>query len=303
MLNTGVALLGLTVAVQSVDLALSPKGRLKIGEQALPALYEEVSIPTSNTFIMSIVPHWSLDALEGISSLRGLGWEFGKGVSVPKDSRPLQRGSFVKATLTIFAKNYLIVDFILALIQLLPGIGSTAGGSLFYTSLPLIPRYITSTLILMISGAAMTAGFEALYSLGTLIGVGVLDQSPAAWPPLTCNPFAADSVGDFWARRWHQTLRRTFLVMGGLPAGWIAGRPGMIMGTFIASGLFHEFGVYVIGRGIDHTVTMFFTMQGVAVILEGLWRSATGRRVGGWPGRIWTYTFMVPLAEMCCKFS
>lgn len=287
--------------MQSIDLALSPQGRLKVGEKRLPTLYEDTAASNPATSRLAFLPGWCLDAFEVVFSLRGLGWEFGKGVIVPKDSRPPQRDLFIKATLVSFIKNYFIVDFIIALLQLMPGIGSTTGGSMFYTSLPLAHRYIVSTFILMISGGAMTAGFEALYSLGTLIGVGILNQPPAAWPPLTSNPFAADSLGDFWSKRWHQTLRRTFIVMGGIPAGWIAGRPGMVIGTFIASGLIHELGAYSIGRGIDHTVTLFFTIQGVAVALEGLWRSVTGRRVGGWPGRIWAYALMVPLGEICCE--
>ncbi|KIP09389.1 hypothetical protein PHLGIDRAFT_22992 [Phlebiopsis gigantea 11061_1 CR5-6] len=295
------ALLGITVAVQSIDMALSPQGRLKIGETSLPSLYEEssTSAPNVHKSASGVLPPWSLEAWDVTFSLRGIGWKFGKGVSVPKDTRPQERGPFLKAASISFLKNYLTLDIVVAILQLMPGIGSTAGGSMFYSNLPLAPRLLVSTLITLISGAAMTAGFETLYALGTLLGVGLLGQSPSAWPPLTSNPFAAESISEFWAKRWHQTLRRTFLVMGGIPAGRIAGRPGMIIGAFFASGLFHEFGAYALGRGMDHTVTAFFTLQGVAVVLEGLWTSVTGRKVGGWPGRIWAYAFMMPLAQMC----
>lgn len=294
------ALLGITAAVQSIDLALSPKGRMKVGETTLPPLYEEAQAPKTEG---SLLPRWCLDAFDVIFSLRGIGYEFGKGVYIPKDTRPAERSAFLKSTSYTFIKTYLVVDFVIAIIQQLPGIGSTAGGSLFSSSLPSIPRYLFSTFILFFSGAAMSAGFESLYSLGTLIGVGIFGQSPTAWPPLTSNPFAADSIGDFWARRWHQTLRRTFVVMGGIPGGWIAGRLGFVMGVFIASGLFHEFGAYAIGRGMDHRVTLFFTLQGVGVILEELWKRATGYRVGGWGGRIWAYCVMVCLGQMCRKCS
>ena len=134
-----------------------------------------------------------------------------------------------------------------------------------------------------------------------VLGVGLLGQTETQWPPLTDNPFKADSISNFWARRWHQMLRRTFIVMGGIPGGWIAGRPGAVLGTFIASGLFHEFGAYAIGRGIDHTVTLFFAVQGVAVILERLWHRWTGYYVRGWGGRAWAYLVMVPLGQICCE--
>ena len=297
------ALLGITVAVQSIDMAFTSQGRLKIGETALPSLYEapSTSVADAQKSTGAILPPWALEAWDVIFSLRGLGWQFGKGVSVPKDTRPQERSAFLKAALISFIKNYLILDIVVAILQLMPGIGSTAGGSMFYSNLPLIPRLLVSTFVSLISGAAMTAGFETLYAVGILLGVGLLGQSPSSWPPLTSNPFAAESISDFWAKRWHQTLRRTFLVMGGIPAGKIAGRSGMVIGTFFASGLFHEFGAYALGRGMDHTVTAFFTLQGVAVMLEGLWQSITGRKVGGWPGRIWAYAFMMPLAQICCE--
>lgn len=235
-------------------------------------------------------------------SLRGLGWEFGKGIYIPEDPRPQQRNAFLKATAFTFIKNFFFVDLGIALIQQLPGIGSTTGGSMFYASLPSMPRYTVSTLIFFLSGATMTAGFEALYALGTLIGVGLLGQAPGAWPPLTANPFTTESIADFWAHRWHQALRRTFMVAGGIPLGMILGRAGAVIGAFTASGLFHEFGTYALGRGMDHRVTLFFILQGVAVLLESIFKQVTGRRVCGWPGRLWAYLVMVPLGQICREF-
>ncbi|GJE92487.1 membrane bound O-acyl transferase family-domain-containing protein [Phanerochaete sordida] len=293
------ALVGITIAVQSVDLALSAKGRLKVGEKDLPALYEDSQGPRQHMQHPSRLPQWMLEALDVAFSLRGLGWEFGKGVNIPKDTRPQERSAFLKATAFTFLKTFPVVDLGIAIIQQLPGIGSTAGGSMFYTSLPSIPRYVASTAIFLLSGATMTAGFEALYSIGTLVGVGLLRQAPGAWPPLTANPFTAESLGDFWARRWHQMLRRTFMVAGGIPLGMLLGRAGAVFGAFFASGLFHEFGTYATGRGMDHRVTIFFVLQGVGVVLEGVWKQLTGRRVCGWPGRVWAYLVMVPLGQMC----
>lgn len=293
------ALLGITIAVQSIDLAFSEQGRLKVGEKELPPLYDDSNASSQQAGQSSLLPQWAAEAIDVAFSLRGLGWQFGKGVKIPKDNRPQQRDAFLKATAMTFLKGYFLVDLGIALIQQLPGIGSTAGGSMFYTSLPAIPRYIVSTLILLFSGATMTAGFETLYALGTLVGVGLLGQAPSAWPPLTANPFTTESLSDFWARRWHQTLRRTFIVAGGIPLGWVTGRAGVVIGAFIASGLFHELGTYALGRGMDHRVTLFFTLQGVAVLLEGLWKQLTGREVRGWAGRIWAYVAMVPLGQMC----
>jgi hypothetical protein len=297
-------LLGVTACAQSIDLALSTKGRLKVGENTLPPVYNEPGPKHDGCSSSGILPPWALDAFDTIFSLRGIGWRFGRHIYVPVDHKPIaQRPVFLALTVFEFIFYYLVADLLITLIQLLPGIGSTAGGSIFYADLPLVPRYALSTAITLVAGAAMTSGFEALYALATLVGVIIFKQPETAWPPLIDNPFAADSIADFWARRWHQVLRRTFMVMGGIPGGWIAGRAGVVMGTFLASGIFHELGAYAIGRGIDHRVTLFFTLQGVAVILEGLWQKTTGHRVQGWGGRIWAYLVMLPLAQMCCKYS
>ena len=97
-------------------------------------------------------------------------------------------------------------------------------------------------------------------------------------------------------------MRRTFLVFGGIPGGWLAGRFGAVMGTFIASGLYHELGFYMINRGLDHRTTLFFVLQGVAMILERAYTSVTGSRVGGWKGRIWAYFWVLVVGQICSKW-
>jgi hypothetical protein len=101
----------------------------------------------------------------------------------------------------------------------------------------------------------------------------------------------------FWSKRWHQLFRQTFMVVGGYPGKRIAGDVGMVFGVFIASGLYHECGMYAMGRGFDHTVIVFFALQGPLLILERLWRHFTGRRVRGWMGRFWVYFILFIVAQ------
>jgi len=99
---------------------------------------------------------------------------------------------------------------------------------------------------------------------------------------------------ELWAKNWHQLLRNTFTVLGGYPGRWIAGDVGMLLGTFIASGLYHESSMYAMGRGFDHTVTLFFAAQGPILIGERLWRRVTGKRVNS---RLWVYFIMFIAAQ------
>jgi hypothetical protein len=296
-------IIGLSLLALCIDFAFSRDGRLKAGEKQLPSLRESSSRGPHAHSVARFFPAGLVDATEASTTLRWIGWEIGKGVAVPPDSRPKTRSAFLKATAWLLVGNFIAVDFLVACIKLLPGIGSPAGSTIFFSHLPLLPRYTFSTILAAISGTAMVAGFNTLHYLGTLIGVGVLGQSPEQWPPLTNNPWSSESISDLWAKRWHQMLRRVFLVYGGIPGGWIAGRVGLVLGTFLASGLLHEFGLYVIGRGIDHRVTFFFTFQGVCVLLEVLWRRITGRKVRGWGGRLWTYAVVLGTGQAACKFS
>ncbi|GAA5903980.1 hypothetical protein JCM8208_001749 [Rhodotorula glutinis] len=46
-----------------------------------------------------------------------------------------------------------------------------------------------------------------------------------------------------------------------------------------------------------HGTWVFFLAQPVAVALEGLWAKRTGRRVGGWAGRVWVALWVVGLGQ------
>lgn len=299
---------GLTAAIISIDFGCLKEGRYKVGEITLPAVYEPSSSNNQDNGEGPANGHpkflspWMIDAFEVATALRGLGWEFGKGVYIPPHPVPVDnRTAFLKYAFTQFTKSYLCVDLLSFLMKLVPGIGTTDGGSIFFTDLPLVPRYVVSTLITAGTGALAINGFTCGYALLSLLGVGLLGQSPAAWLPLMDNPWSAESLQDFWSRRWHQLLRRTFLVLGGIPCGWVAGRIGTIVGSFLASGLLHEGGMYLLGRGLDFRVTAAFFMQGVLVVLEYIFKLATGRRVGGRWGRIWAciniFIWTQPLSE------
>ena len=189
--------------------------------------------------------------------------------------------------------------------KLIPEIGSPLGGSMFFP-LPPIQRYAISTTIHIMTGTIVLSGFETAYAFLTLLGVGLLNQSPLLWPPFFDSPFSSDSLAIFWAKRWHQLLRRTFFVFGGYPGKWLgsliskeAGNLGMLFGVFTASGLFHELTTYTMGRGFDNNITLFFMVQAAATLSERVWYKATGRKVQGWIGLFWVYFCIMILGQPC----
>ena len=76
----------------------------------------------------------------------------------------------------------------------------------------------------------------------------------------------------------------------------------MVLGTFLASGLFHAFSLYSSRRGFDYSTVVFFALQGPLLMLERLWRRITGRRVGGWIGMLWVYLILFAGAQPMGNF-
>jgi len=280
------------------------------------------------------------DAIEVVSSVRGIGWEWGKGLYVAPDTRPLDRSGFLKATLRTFVLSFLALDGIESFLKLLPPFRVHQGGSLFFMTTPpaflseyaivswfvksypalstFVVKYTVSTGIAFLMGLAIIAGFEMCYAMLELFCVGLLGHNPESWPPLFDHPWLATSLADFWGRRWHQTLRQTFFVLGGYPLQWIVesllrpmvgqekassiGRMGLVLGTFTASGLFHGLSIYGMGDGgVDYITILYFTIQGVLLLAERFWRKITGKRVRGTWGRIWTYFAVLSGIEFCSE--
>ncbi|KIY72002.1 hypothetical protein CYLTODRAFT_389499 [Cylindrobasidium torrendii FP15055 ss-10] len=300
--NWGQCLMAIYLCGRSLEFALTPEGMLKLDE-IRPGVSKGKASSNGSAYIEEVqpsstwIPKWFGDAMELAHTLRGLQFKFGRNMHLPHDSRPMERGPFLKATGISFIQHFLIVDILETILKLFPGVGSVEGGSMFYPELSIIPRYATSTLIHMITGTCLLSGFYMVYHLVTLFAVGIVGDKPSQWPPVLDNPWISESLHELWATRWHQLLRQTFLVYGGYPGRWIAGNLGMLFGVFIASGLFHELGMYGMGHGIDHATIKFFMAQAPFMMLERVFKRVTGRRIHGWPGRLWVYLIMYVLAQ------
>ncbi|KAJ4482026.1 hypothetical protein J3R30DRAFT_3455944 [Lentinula aciculospora] len=309
--NWGQGLAAEVIIAKALEYALTPEGMLRVGESQpnqtkgkAKAEYngdardddEGHRVPPKKPQTSSFISAFR-DAIHLAHEMRGAGWKFGAGTHMPKTIRPLERNQFLQKTLWSFIKHFLVLDLIESIIKLFPGVGTPAGGSIFYQNLPIPQRYFVSTTIHMLTGTALLSGFYMVYDLLTLFAVYGCNDSPYSWPPVMDHPWTADSMHIFWAKRWHQLLKRTFVVCGGIPGKWIAGEIGALFGTFIASGLFHECAIYAMGRGFDPVVPIFFVLQAPVLILERLWRTVLGRRLGGWAGRLWVYSMMFFFAQ------
>ncbi|KAG1872477.1 hypothetical protein DFJ58DRAFT_903875 [Suillus subalutaceus] len=279
--NWAQGVLAEAISAKAIDFAWRKEGILKIDEvqpgvarnpDAVKANGDAhakpvTSDPATPTFA------WLYDALEVILSNRGLGWKFGIGIHVPREERSLERNSFLFATLISFIGNYMIFDLLESLIKLVPDVGAPHGGTIFRAELPFFHRYALSTAIHVATGSCILAAFELFYDLITIFAVLLLGKLPVCM------------------------ASQIFFIFGGFFGKIIAGKFGMLFGTFIGSGLYHEFAAYALGRGFDTIVPLFFMLQAPLLLCEKAWYKYTGHRVGGLYGRLWVYFCVIILGQ------
>jgi hypothetical protein len=165
---------------------------------------------------------------------------------------------------------------------------------IFDSSLPPLHRYARSTIITVLTGFTVYLGIDTQYHFLTLIAIIVFQQSPSLWPPISDKPYRATSLNQFWTMRWHQSFRDVFIKCGGTPLAYFFGKAGGILGAFIISGILHDLGCWGMGRGTDiRSISGFFLMNGIGIILERVYKSVTGKRVEGVVGHIWTCTWLI----------
>jgi hypothetical protein len=231
-----------------------------------------------------------LDAVDLMCNMRGIDWSFSSSSTIPPHpSASLGRLAFAARTLAYGLFSLAIFDGAQHIIQ----VAHPDGGTIFTPSLPPIAQYLDALKTTLLAGLVFYFNIETVYATATLAGLA-LGSPPRRWPPFSTPPWRATSVARFWGRAWHQTFRRPFLALGGAPLRALLGPPGMWLGAFGASAAFHDWTMWGMGRGVAgwRAQTFFWTMGG-GCAAEYLFSRATGRRVGGAFGWVWTMCWTV----------
>ncbi|KAF9524846.1 membrane bound O-acyl transferase family-domain-containing protein [Crepidotus variabilis] len=237
------------------------------------------------------------DAMDLCFNLRGIGWDWSRGLKIPEETRDItSRSTFLWSTLWWTVRDTFFFDLSHYVLQWFSPttLGSPVGGTIFDESLPAVQRYARSTIITLLFGFVGYWMIDCLYHTSTLIGVLIFRQDPSQWPPLSNKPYLARSLNEFWTFRWHQSFRDCFIHIGSNPFYIIFGKYGAILGAFVVSGILHDLGCWAMGRGTEPMrVSGFFIMSGIGCILEILFKTYTGKRVGGALGTIWAMTWLL----------
>ncbi|KAI6040569.1 hypothetical protein EDC04DRAFT_2602355 [Pisolithus marmoratus] len=246
-------------------------------------------------------PSIVMDVLDLSTNMRGFGWNLSKSFRFPPENRPTSRLWFIAYVFISFWFSRFICGLSqLALLAFSPEtFTALSGDTIFDPTLPPLMRYIRSSALTIIDACGIYAVMQMNYDIVTFFGVAVFQQDPAQWPPAYDKPWKSDSLRDFWGYRWHQFLRRTFIVAGGWPLGSLFGHAGYVLGTFLGSGIVHNVVVVMNNQSVEWwCMILSFGMMGVGVVLEQGFTLLTGKQVGGWIGRVWTMTWLLVWGNM-----
>ena len=238
------------------------------------------------------------DALDLASSLRGHGWEWSRGLYIPPETRPVNRTAFVFYTFLSALAHTLICGAlhraIVTMVPLAMGVGAIPEGStILDETLPFLVRYLRASLISTFTAFSIYTVLQMGYDFATILAILVLGQDPAEWPPVFQAPWFATSLSDFWARRWHQMFRRTFLLLS-YPLSLVLGRAGLVVGAFLASAVLHYITVLTLNSRAEFWwMLVGFGMMAPGVLAEQAFYRLTGRRVGGVLGWVWTMSWLI----------
>lgn len=116
--------------------------------------------------------------------------------------------------------------------------------------------------------------------------------------PLMNWPIASTSVSQFWGQRWNTAFRdlaHRFLFR---PLTIRFGPRAAIAGGFLFSGIVHDAVISLPAGGGYGLPTLYFALQGMALLLE---RSRLGKAIGlggGWRGRLFALVVIVGPASL-----
>ena len=158
-----------------------------------------------------------------------------------------------------------------------------------------------------LAGNGLLAGWIGMVGFIFLLHFGLFAMLSLFWqeqgisaPPLMNCPIAASSLSDFWGRRWNAGFRDIVFGLFFLPLARWCGATAAVALTFLLSGLLHEL-VITLPAGADFGLpTLYFALQGVAMLAE---RSPLGVRLGlarGWLAH--AFTFIVVTAPIFALF-
>jgi alginate O-acetyltransferase complex protein AlgI len=130
----------------------------------------------------------------------------------------------------------------------------------------------------------LVSGWMAMTGIVSVLHFGVSHFASLAWRSRGVNavhimdkPVLAQSLADFWGRRWNLAFRELMHQFVFRPLAPQLGSARAMLVVFFVSGLIHDAVISFAARGGYGLPTIYFLIQGLALLFE---RSPLGRRMG-----------------------
>ncbi len=152
------------------------------------------------------------------------------------------------------------------------GRGVAKGGAL----LTLLAAYSTAPTMLdgwvLRSVWLLWASYFAISGLVDLVAALVMSATGHGASEMFRTPPAATSPRDFWGRRWNLVFRNSAHRLIFRPLGGAKRPTRAVLVVFAWSALVHEYLVVAALEATHGHMSLFFALQCVAVLVQGLWR-------------------------------
>jgi predicted DCC family thiol-disulfide oxidoreductase YuxK len=144
----------------------------------------------------------------------------------------------------------------------------------------------------------LLAGWIGMLGLVLVLHFGFFELLALNWQraginalPLMQAPIKAQSLGEFWGRRWNTGFHQLANEFAFRPLGRVFGLRFATLFVFALSGLLHDLVISVPARGGYGLPTAYFLIQGLGILFE---HTTFARRRGlgrGWRG--WLFTVVI----------
>lgn len=121
----------------------------------------------------------------------------------------------------------------------------------------------------------LLAGWLAMAGLVMLLHFGLFDVLACGWrragvdlQPIMLQPARSQSLGEFWGRRWNRSFNELVVRWVYQPSLRTAGPRVAMLLVFVVSGLVHELVITVPARAGHGLPTLYFMIQGAALLLQ-----------------------------------
>ncbi len=149
----------------------------------------------------------------------------------------------------------------------------------------------------------LLAGWFALTGVVFFLHFGTFHLAALAWRhlnrdvrPIMNAPILSTSVNEFWSRRWNRAFRDYASPYLFVPLARMTSPAAAVLIGYVFSGIVHELAISVPAGGGYGLPTLYFGIQGIAVVLERFLLRIGFAITGGARGWIWTAVVVGPAA-------